>query len=243
MKTIIVIPARMASTRFPNKPMALIRGKPMIQRVWEQAKLANSDSLIVACCDKEVFNFIKSIGGEAFMTSPTHPSGTDRVFEVVKNLPNINSFDSIINLQGDMPLINPNDIIKVNNSLLQGFDIGTLVTDISADEECNENITKVNINWINKKDFGEATDFYKISKDIIKNIYHHVGIYSFTYQSLKNFITLPPSSNELLYKLEQLRAIDAKMKIGASFVKNVALSVDTKEDLIKVESILKFKNE
>lgn len=243
MKTIIVIPARMGSIRFPNKPMALIKGKPMIQRVWEQAKLANFASVIVACCDNEVFDFINSIGGKAIMTSPLHPSGTDRVFEAVNNIPYGNSFDSIINLQGDMPLIKPENIIQVNKPIVHGFDIGTLVTNISEDEEKNENITKVKIKWISNNDLGQAKNFYKISKNVFKNIYHHVGIYSFTYKSLKNFINLPPSSNELLYKLEQLRALDAKMKIGASFEKNVTLSVDTKEDLIKVENILKLKDD
>ena len=239
MKTIIVIPARMGSTRFPNKPMALIDGVPMIARVWEKAKDADIGSVIVACCEKEVFDFIQSIGGKAIMTNPSLPSGTDRVFNAISVLAEADHFDSIINLQGDMPIINPLDIKKVNEPLIQGFDIGTLVTNISTEEEKEENITKAKINWIKKNQLGEALDFYKLSKKSLNNIYHHVGIYSFSFKILKTFVELKPSINELHYKLEQWRALDANMSIGASFVKNVPLSVDTKEDLLKVENIIK----
>lgn len=229
----------MASIRFPNKPMALIDGIPMIKRVWIQAVESNIGSVIVACCEKEVFNLIKSIGGEAVMTSPSLPSGTDRIYEVVKNHLESNEFDNIINLQGDMPIIDSLDIKKVIIPLLQGYDIGTLVTNISIEEEKNINITKAQINWIKKNNIGEAVDFYKNSKKNIKNIYHHVGIYSFKYKSLKKFVELKQSDNEIYHNLEQWRALDAKMTIGVSFVKNVPLSVDTKDDLIKVENIIK----
>ena len=241
MKTIIIIPARMASTRFPNKPMALIDGIPMIQRVWQKAKEANIGPVIVACCEKEVLDLIKSNGGEAMMTKKNLPSGTDRIFEVIKNYPEGKQFESIINLQGDMPIMNSLDIIKVNTPLYQGFDIGTLVTNISSEEEEEKNITKAKINWIKKNDIGEAVDFYKDSRKIMNNICHHVGIYSYRYKSLKKFIELKPSENEIYYKLEQFRALDAKMKIGVSYVKSVPLSVDTEEDLIKVENIIKNK--
>ena len=239
MKTIIIIPSRMASIRFPNKPMALINGVPMVQRVWNQAILSNLGSVVVACCEKQVFDLITSIGGEAIMTSPELPSGTDRIFEVINDYPEGHQFDSIINLQGDMPIIDPEDIKKVNIPLQQGFDIGTLVTNISLEEELDINITKAKIDWITKNTLGEATDFYKLSKKQISNIYHHVGIYSFRYETLKKFVTLKPSSNELHHNLEQLRALDAKMNIGAYYVDNVPLSVDTKDDLIKVENIIK----
>ena len=239
MKSIIIIPARMASKRFPNKPLALIDNIPMIQRVWQQALKSNIGKVVVACCEKNVFNLITSLGGEAILTDPDLPSGTDRIYEVIQNYPEGDQFDSIINLQGDMPLINSLDIIKVNIPLMQGFNIGTLVTNISLDEENNENITKAKINWIIKENLGEAVDFYKIKKNKIDGVYHHVGIYSFSYLSLKKFVEMRPSNNELYYKLEQWRALDSKMTIGASYVKNVPLSVDTKEDLIKVENIIK----
>ena len=113
MKTLILIPARMASLRFPNKPMVRIQGKPMIQRVWEQAIASNLGDVIVACSEKVVFECITSLGGRAILTDPNLPSGTDRIFEAIKNKNNIHQFDSIINLQGDMPIIDPLDIAKV----------------------------------------------------------------------------------------------------------------------------------
>ena len=241
MKTIIIIPARMASQRFPNKPMALIDGIPMIQRVWEKAKLANIGEVVVACCEKIVFDKINSIGGTAIMTNPNLPSGTDRVYEVINNHPNVNQFECIINLQGDMPLVNPNDIQKVSIPLMQGFDIGTLVTHISKEEERNINITKAKVNWIKRENIGEAIDFYKKPKKVLKNIYHHIGIYSFRINSLKKFIGLKPSENELFHKLEQWRALDSNMTIGTKYIDESYFGVDTEEDLLKAENIIKDK--
>ena len=241
MKTIIIIPARMASQRFPNKPMALIDGIPMIQRVWEKAKLANIGEVVVACCEKIVFDKINSIGGTAIMTNPDLPSGTDRVYEIINNHPNANQFECIINLQGDMPLVNPNDIQKVSIPLMQGFDIGTLVTHISKEEEKNINITKAKVNWIKRENIGEAIDFYKKPKKILKNVYHHIGIYSFRINSLKKFIGLKPSENELFHKLEQWRALDSNMTIGTKYIGESYFGVDTEEDLLKAENIIKDK--
>ena len=241
MKTIIIIPARMASQRFPNKPMALIDGIPMIQRVWEKAKLANIGEVVVACCEKIVFDKINSIGGTAIMTNPDLPSGTDRVYEIINNHPNANQFECIINLQGDMPLVNPNDIQKVSIPLMQGFDIGTLVTHISKEEEKNINITKAKVNWIKRENIGEAIDFYKKPKKVLKNIYHHIGIYSFRINSLKKFIGLKPSENELFHKLEQWRALDSNMTIGTKYINESYFGVDTEDDLLKAENIIKDK--
>ena len=241
MKTIIIIPARMASQRFPNKPMALIDGIPMIQRVWEKAKLANIGEVVVACCEKIVFDKINSIGGTAIMTNPDLPSGTDRVYEIINNHPNANQFECIINLQGDMPLVNPNDIQKVSIPLMQGFDIGTLVTHISKEEEKNINITKAKVNWIKRENIGEAIDFYKKPKKVLKNIYHHIGIYSFRINSLKKFVDLKPSENELFHKLEQWRALDSNMTIGTKYIDESYFGVDTEEDLLKAENIIKDK--
>ena len=242
MKTLILIPARMASLRYPNKPMALICGKPMIQRVWEQAMASNLGEVIVACSEKEVLECIMSLGGKAILTDPNLPSGTDRIFEAIKNKDNINEFDSIINLQGDMPIIDPHDIVKVNTPLLQGFDIGTLATELKDNQKKDLNVTKVKINWIKKNTIGQAFDFYRSSKVTYNEAYHHVGIYSFRYITLKKFVSLPPSVNEVDRKLEQWRALDANMTIGVSYVKEVPISVDTKENLIQVENIIKNKS-
>jgi len=239
MKTIIIIPVRMASSRFPNKPMALIGGKPMVQHVWEKAIASKLGEVLVACAEKEVSDLIDSLGGKAIMTNPSIPSGTDRVFAALKDYAGVDELDSIINLQGDMPLISSEDIVKVNIPLTQGFDVGTLVTSINDEENKNINITKAKVTWIKNNFIGEATDFYKTPKLDIKNVYHHVGIYSFRYAALKKFVHLPTSQNELYHKLEQWRALDAKMTIGVNYVNEVPISVDTKEDLIHAENIIR----
>ena len=240
MKTIIVIPVRMASRRFPNKPMALIKGKPMVQRVWEQAISSALGDVIVACSEKEVYNLIVSLNGKAELTDPNLPSGTDRIYAAIQKLSNINQYESIINLQGDMPLIQPKDIKQVNFPLQQGFDIGTLVTRLKDDNETKDkNITKAQIDWIKKESIGRALDFNKnINYFKEKKVYHHVGIYSFRYETLKQFISLPPSNSEESRQLEQMIALDAKISIGVGYVKNAPISVDTHEDLLKVEKII-----
>ena len=153
---------------------------------------------------------------------------------------NIHQYDSIINLQGDMPLIKPQDIQQVNFPLQQGYDIGTLVTSFKDDNEAKDNnITKVRINWIKRELIGRAFDFNKdINSFKEKDYYHHIGIYSFRYAILKKFISLPPSNNENIRHLEQMRALDANISIGVGYVKNVPISIDTNEDLLKVEKLI-----
>ena len=243
MKTAIIIPARMASQRFPNKPMAKINDIPMIERVWRQGINSKVGDVFVACSEDEVFNLILSKGGKAIMTDPNLPSGTDRVFAAFNLLENKDDYESIINLQGDMPLIDYQNIQSANIPLHNGYDIGTIATDISSDEIKNENITKVSVDWQKERIFGNSLDFYKSAKTQIKNIHQHVGIYSFRPSILKKFISLPPSKNEIDRKLEQLRALDAGIKIGITYVENVPISVDTAEDLMQIENILKNRNE
>ena len=243
MKTIIIIPVRMAATRFPNKPMALIDNKPMVMHVWEQAKKSNIGRVIVACCEKEVESCILSAGGEAILTDPALSSGTDRIYEVIKNDDDFILADSIINLQGDMPLIRAENIQNVNEPIIQGYDISTLVTNFSSQlEKNNNNITKAKVKWIKKEKMGEAVDFNKdISQFKNVDVYHHVGIYGFTSNALKKFVSLSRSKREIELSLEQMRALDNNMTIGISYVENIPISVDTKEDLEKVEQIIKKK--
>ncbi len=141
-----------------------------------------------------------------------------------------------------MPLIDSINIQSVNIPLENGYDIGTIATNISSDEEKNENITKVSVDWRDDV-VGNSLDFYKFSKKQLTNIYQHVGIYSFKPTALKRFVSLPTSKNEIERKLEQLRAIDAGIKIGITYVENVPISVDTVEDLMIIENILKNRDE
>ena len=243
MKTAIIIPSRMSSKRFPNKPMAKINGIPMIERVWKQGIKSKIGDVYVACSEDEVFNLISSKGGKAIMTDPNLPSGTDRVFAAFNLLDNKDEYESIINLQGDMPLIDSINIQSVNIPLENGYDIGTIATEISNEEEKNENITKVSIDWKEADVVGNSLDFYKFSTKQSSNIYQHVGIYSFKPIALRKFVSLPASKNEKDRKLEQLRAIDAGIKIGITYVENVPISVDTLEDLILIENILNNRDE
>ena len=243
MKTAIIIPSRMSSKRFPNKPMAKINGIPMIERVWKQGINSKIGDVYVACSEDEVFNLISSKGGKAIMTDPNLPSGTDRVFAAFNLLDNKDEYESIINLQGDMPIIDSINIQSVNIPLENGYDIGTIATEISNEEEKNENITKVSIDWKEADVVGNSLDFYKFSTKQSSNIYQHVGIYSFKPIALRKFVSLPASKNEIDRKLEQLRAIDAGIKIGITYVENVPISVDTLEDLILIENILNNRDE
>ena len=242
MKTAIIIPSRMSSKRFPNKPMAKINGIPMIERVWKQGINSKIGEVYVACCEDEVFDLISSKGGKAIMTDPNLPSGTDRVFAAFNLLDNKDEYESIINLQGDMPLINPMILEIVNLPLNQGYEIGTIATNISSDQESNTNITKVSIDWEKSISVGNSIEFYKDSRKQYENIYQHVGIYSFKPSTLYKIVSMEPSKNEIERKLEQFRALDAGIKIGIIYIENVPISVDTMEDLILVEKIIKNNN-
>lgn len=242
MKSIIVIPSRMASTRFPGKPLAIIAGKPMIQRVWEQAIISNLGEVLVACSENEVFNLIKSLGGKVILTDPDLPSGTDRIHSALLQMNSEFDFDCIINLQGDMPLIQPEHINKVVQPIKNNFNIGTLATNLKKNEEDNPNVTKVKVDW-NKKSVGIAEEFFRKKDKIEDNVFHHVGIYSYTKKSLDNFVNLPKSKNEITLNLEQYRAMDSGISIGVSFVDGISAGIDTKDDLITAESIILENNE
>ena len=242
MKSIIVIPSRMASTRFPGKPLVKIDGIPMIQRVWQIAIESQIGEVYVACCETEVHDLIKGLGGNAILTNPDLPSGTDRIYSAFKQIANISDVECIINLQGDMPLIKPHQIKKVIVPIENNYLIGTLATTLKKNEIMNPNITKVIVDW-KEKDLAEAKKFYRLEKKEKINTFHHVGIYSYTKSSLTKFVNLPKSKNETTLNLEQYRAMDAGISIGVNYVVDIPLSVDTKEDLTTVESIIKEFNE
>lgn len=242
MKTIIMIPSRMASSRFPGKPMVKINGKPMIQRVWEQAINCNIGDVVVACSENEVFDLITNLGGKAILTNPNLPSGTDRIYSALTKMPEHKEFDFVINLQGDMPIIKPQQIKKVINPLKHKYSIGTLATNLKKDEVSNKNVTKVSVKW-DKNNIGQAKEFFRYKDKVDENTFHHVGIYSYTINSIKDFVKLPSSKNEKLLKLEQYRAMDAGIGIGVTLVNNIPPSIDTKEDLNLIETIIRENNE
>ena len=233
MKIVGIIPARYESSRFPGKPLAMISGKSMIQRVYEQAKKAtNLTEVYVATDDERIFKEVETFGGQVIMTVKEHLNGTSRCAEAFKILNK--NFNYIINIQGDEPLINPLQINKLASLFLDKHaEIITQVaieTDLSLLE--NKNIVKA----ILDKDCY-ALDFKrKLSESTLvsSSFFRHVGIYGFKTDVLKKIVQLTPTKNELEEHLEQLRWIDNKFIIRAGITKYKSISIDTKEDLRKV---------
>jgi|TARA_B110000211_G_scaffold147212_1_gene167703 3-deoxy-manno-octulosonate cytidylyltransferase (CMP-KDO synthetase) len=239
-KIAIIIPSRLDALRLPNKPLELINNKEMILHVYEAAKKTNMGDVYVATPDQKIIDVITNNGGDAILTSLDHQTGTDRVYEVFKNTlktkPSI-----IVNLQGDMPNIDPKDITDLVSYMeKEECDIGTLASTFSSEAELiDDNNVKVAVKEKLKADnFCEATDFFRTSSNTCKNIYHHVGIYAFTNKALVRYVSLERSKLELERKLEQLRALENKMSIHVGFIKSSPLSVDTKNDLIEVKKIM-----
>ena len=242
MKSVVIIPSRMASSRLPGKPLMEINGIPMIQRVWQQATESNIGEVFVACSEIEVHDLIVNNGGKAIMTDPNLPSGTDRVHAAFLKINNNQDIDIIINLQGDMPLINPEHILKVIDPIKRNFVIGTLATNLNDNELNNPNVTTVEVDF-KKNEIAQALSFNREVTIENKNLYHHVGIYSYTPNSINTFINLPKSKNEIDLSLEQMRAMDSNIPIGVTYVPEVPMSVDTKEDLINIETNIRDHND
>ena len=239
--TAIIIPSRLAAQRLPNKPLKLINNKEMILHVYEAAVQSNVSEVIVATPDKEIVETINKIGGKAIITGEHHKTGTDRVFEVFENTLKAKP-DIIINLQGDMPNINPNAITALINYMSKNkCDIGTLASDLDPkiDYE-NPNVVKVTVNnKLLESSFENALDFFRINKNLSKNVYHHIGIYGFTNHSLVRYVKLKRSKLELERKLEQLRALENDMSIHVGYINSPPLSVDTEVDLIEIKKLMK----
>ena len=240
-KIAIIIPSRLDASRLPNKPLELINNKQMILHVYEAAKKTNSGDVYVATPDQRIIDVVTSNGGQAILTSLTHQTGTDRVYEVfknqLKNEPNI-----IVNLQGDMPNIDPKAITDLISHMNKGeCDIGTLASAFSSEAEMNEenNVKVVVKEKLEANSFVKATDFFRTSSNIYNNIYHHVGIYAFTNKALVRYVSLERSKLELERNLEQLRALENNMSIHVGYINSSPLSVDTKNDLIEVKKIMK----
>jgi 3-deoxy-manno-octulosonate cytidylyltransferase (CMP-KDO synthetase) len=239
---IVVIPARLASTRLPGKPLADIRGAPMIVHVWRRARAAAVGPVVVACADAAIADAVREAGGDAVMTRPDHPSGSDRIFEAVQALDPAGRHDAVVNLQGDLPIIEPEAIRAVLRPLTEpAVDIATIVTPIrDAAERDNPNMVKCAVSFPETgPQVGRALYFSRLPVPTGDGPhYHHIGIYAYRRAALARFVALPPGGLERREKLEQLRALEAGMRIDAALVDSAPFGVDTPADLARARAIL-----
>jgi len=236
--TAIIIPTRLEARRFPNKPLAEINNKPMILHVLDRARESKVGKVIVATPDKKIFDIVNNNGGIAILTQKSHLSGSDRIYEVYsKKLKN--NVDLIINLQGDMPNVDPNTISKLEKLMRSNqCDIGTLAAPIKDNDEIvDENVVKVKVaETLKDHSFLEAKDFFRKKKDLNNDkVYHHLGIYIFTKDALTRYVKLKRSKLEIERNLEQMRAMENNMVIKVGMTNSMPLSVDTEQDFEKVK--------
>ena len=236
-QTVIVIPARMQATRLPGKPLADIGGKPMIVRVWERALAAESGRVVVATDSEDIRAAIRAAGGEAVMTRADHASGSDRVFEAVSRIDPDGNAERIVNLQGDLPTLDP-ALVKAALAPLQGKgpDIATIAAEIKvAEEKTNPNVVKVVGTPLPVTGHLRALYFTRATAPHGDGpLYHHIGMYAYRRSALERFVSLPPSPLEQREKLEQLRALEAGLRIVVAACREPpAPGVDTEADLLR----------
>ena len=243
--TIVVIPARMSSSRLPGKPLADINGLPMIVHVWKRAIEANVGQVLVAAAEVKIVEIIRNHGGDAIVTDPALPSGSDRIAAALKMRDIHEKFEYVVNLQGDLPTIDPLAVRRCLAGLTnEQVDIATIAALIENDEDIkNPNIVKAIASLGKDREVAYARDFVReVGPEHEAPYWHHIGVYAYRRQSLSRFVSLPVSTRETLRKLEQMRALDNDMRIAAVRVDSVPLGVDTSADLEAVRAILRKKS-
>ncbi|MGE5157894.1 MAG: 3-deoxy-manno-octulosonate cytidylyltransferase [Gemmatimonas sp.] len=239
-RILVVIPARMASTRLPGKPLLEIAGLPMIVHVLRRAEAAGIGRVAVATDTAEIAESVKAHGGEAVMTRPDHASGSDRVFEALGRLDPAGKAEIVVNVQGDFPTIAPENIRDVLPPLSDpAVDIATLAAEIHTEEESsNPNVVKAVGSPLGGRRL-RALYFTRATAPHGEGPrYHHIGLYAYRRAALERFVSLPPSALEQQEKLEQLRALEAGMRIDVTIVDTVPRGVDTPADLETARRIL-----
>lgn len=237
---VILIPARMASTRLPDKPLAEIHGAPMIVHVWRRAAEAKLGPVYVACAEESIARAVWAAGGQAVLTDPGHPSGSDRIFEALGKIDPARSFDAVVNVQGDLPTIDPALIRRALDPLKDpAVDIATLAVEITREEERHDpNVVKA-VAVFGKNGIGRALYFSRATVPANPGPhYHHIGLYAYRRQALERFVKLPPGELESREKLEQLRALENGMRIDVARVDTLPLGVDTPADLERARALL-----
>jgi 3-deoxy-manno-octulosonate cytidylyltransferase (CMP-KDO synthetase) len=238
---VVLVPARMASTRLPGKPLADIRGQPMIVHVWRRAMQADVGPVVVACAEREIADAVTAAGGTAMLTRADHASGSDRIFEALSRFDPQARHDVVVNLQGDLPTLDPN---LVRAALLplddEDVDIGTLVAPIADPaERADTNVVKVALSLRDDRTVGRAIYFSRAPVPWGEGpLWHHIGLYAYRREALCRFVALPPGVLERRERLEQLRALENGMRIDAAVVDTVPLGVDTQADLERARAML-----
>ena len=244
MKTLVIIPSRLSATRLPGKPLLKINGLSIISHVLKKAINANIGEVYVATEDQEIVDDVSQNGGEAIMTSKDHKTGTDRIYEALNKIGD-NNIELVMNLQGDEPLVNVEDIRRLHEQMIKTrFELGTLASNIS-DNKLYSDINTVKVitkEGLSISKFPEALNFTRNLENITDNTYHHLGIYCYQLETLKKFVSLKQSQNEIKNKLEQLRALDNNIKINVSLAKESAVGVDTEQDFVAIKKIMEYKS-
>ena len=237
---ILIIPARLAASRLPDKPLADIHGRPMIVHCWARAVAADLGPVVVASADREIYDAVIEAGGRAVMTDPAHPSGSDRIFEALNSVDAACVHDVVINLQGDLPTIDPAAIRAALDALADGADIGTIAARIVDEGERDDpNVVKVCAALEATGDRARALYFSRATVPSGDgDLFHHIGLYAYRRDALAKFVELPPGTLETRERLEQLRALEAGMRIDVSLVDSVPLGVDTPADLELARKLL-----
>lgn len=245
MNPILVIPARMASTRLPGKALADICGAPMVVQVWRRAMEARLGPVLVAAGDAEIVVAVQQAGGSAELTDPDLPSGSDRIKQAVDRADPGWVHDVVINVQGDLPTIDPAAIRAALDALVDcGAEISTLVAEIRDDgERTAPSVVKAVVAWEGDGQLGRALYFTRATAPSGDGpLWHHIGLYAYRRTALDRFVALPPSPLELREKLEQLRALEAGMHIAVARVDAIPLGVDTPADLARARTMLAPKH-
>lgn len=238
---IVLIPSRLASTRLPNKPLADIHGTPMIVHVWRRAMEADLGPVFVAAGDVEIVGAVEAAGGKAILTSPDLPSGSDRIYEALQQVDPDRTYDSIVNVQGDLPTIEGTAVQRAFAPLSNpAVDISTLATIISdPDEVNNPNVVKAIAGFSKNQSICRALYFTRATAPTGDGpLYHHIGLYAYKRDALEKFVKAPPSVLEQREKLEQLRALELGLRIDIALVDTMPLGVDTSADLEKARRML-----
>jgi 3-deoxy-manno-octulosonate cytidylyltransferase (CMP-KDO synthetase) len=244
-KPIVVIPARLGSVRLPDKPLAEIHGEPMIVHVWRRAVEAAVGPVVVAAGETAIAAVVEAAGGRAVLTDPEHPSGSDRAFEALQRLDPEGAHDIAVNLQGDLPTLDPGLLRAVLEPLREPtVDIATLAVEITKPtERRNPNVVKVAAGFAAGRRIARALYFSRTpvpwagAEDAFP-LYHHIGVYAYRRAALEHFVALPPGVLEARERLEQLRALEAGMRIDVALVDTLPLGVDTPADLARARELL-----